>query len=128
MTLQKPQHIADNPIMSQKWDEITEGRNFSPIHATTIEQLCFWYAVLRTCQEDITIDGNIQVAYANEYGDIKAMPQMASAKQASDQIRQLNKQLGINDEAPREQPKKRNTTLNVIQTNRFARAKNSRTA
>ena len=36
MTLQKPAHIAENPIMSQKWDEITEGRNFSPINATTI--------------------------------------------------------------------------------------------
>ena len=119
MTLQKPAHIAENPIMSQKWDEITEGRNFSPINATTIEQLCFWYAVLRTCQEDITVEGEIKVAYANEYGDIKAMPQMESARKASDQIRQLNKQLGINDEAP-SQPKKREVNIIAVKQDKRA--------
>lgn len=119
MTLQKPHYVEDNPIMSQKWDEITEGRNFSSIHATTIEQLCFWYAVLRTCQEDITVDGEIRVAYGNEYGDIKAMPQMESARKASDQIRQLNKQLGINDEAP-SQPKKREVNIIAVKQDKRA--------
>lgn len=62
MTLTKPAYVADNPIMSEKWDEITEGREFDAIHATTIEQLCFWYVVLRTCQDDITVNGEIHVA------------------------------------------------------------------
>lgn len=99
MALIKPAYIAENPIMSAKWDEITSERNYDARHATTVEQLCFWYSVLRQCQEQVTVDGEIQVAYENNLGDIKALPQMSTAKQASDQIRQLNKQLGINDEA-----------------------------
>lgn len=122
MALVKPPHVADNPIMSEKWDEVTKGRDFAAIHATTIEQLCFWYAVLRTCQDDITVDGEIHVAYQNDMGDVKAMPQMASAKQASDQIRQLNKQLGINDEAAPKEAKPKETMLYVIQRNRQSRA------
>lgn len=122
MPLVKPAHVAENPVMSEKWDEITEGREFTPIHATTIEQLCFWYAVLRTCQDDITVDGEIRVAYANDLGDIKPMPQMSSAKQASDQIRQLNKQLGINDEAKGEQPKREVTVIHAFQQNRQSKS------
>lgn len=98
MALTKPQHIADDPIMSAKWDEITEAKDYAEKYATTIEELCFWYSVRRKCQDDITYDGGIQVAYQNNMGDVKAMPQLTTAKQASDQIRQLNKQLGINDE------------------------------
>lgn len=128
MALVKPPHVADNPIMSQKWDEITKDRDFDPIHATTIEQLCFWYAVLRTCQDDITVDGEIHVAYQNDIGDVKPMPQMSSAKQASDQIRQLNKQLGINDEAHAEISKPKETMLYVIQNNRQSRAAHNNSA
>ncbi len=128
MTLTKPAHVADNPIMSQKWDEITKDRDFDAIHATTIEQLCFWYAVLRTCQDDITVNGEIHVAYQNDIGDVKPMPQMSSAKQASDQIRQLNKQLGINDEAHAESSKPKETMLYVIQNNRQSRAAHSNSA
>lgn len=122
MTLPKPDHVANNPIMSQKWDEITKDRDFDSIHATTIEQLCFWYAVLRTCQDDITVNGEIHVAYQNDIGDVKPMPQMSSAKQASDQIRQLNKQLGINDEAKGEQPKRGVTVIHAFQQNRQSKA------
>lgn len=123
MPLKKPARIADNPVMNDKWDEITEGREFDPIHATTIEALCFWYWVLTTCQDDVIFDDGLHVAFANDYGDIKPMPQLGTAKQATDQIRQLNKQLGINDEVKtttEEKPKE--TALYVIRENRQARA------
>lgn len=124
MPLTKPQRVTNNPIMSDKWDEITEGREFDPIHSTTIEALCFWYAVLATCQEDVIFEDGLHVAFANDYGDIKSMPQLATAKQATDQIRQLQKQLGINDEVKStETAKPKETALYVIQTNRQARAK-----
>lgn len=128
MTLEKPDYIADNPVMSAKWDEITDGRDFDKIHQTTIEELCFWYSVRRQCQEDITVDGEIRVAYQNDMGDVKALPQMSTAKQASDQIRQLNKQLGINDQAQKEENPNRKTPLYVIQDKRKSRAAHSRGA
>ena len=40
-----------------------------------------------------------RVAYENDMGDLKQMPQISTMKQASAEIRQLNKQLGIADTA-----------------------------
>lgn len=129
MALEKPPSIASNEFKSQKWDEITKGRNFTTTDIPTLELLCHWYAVVAKCMEDITYGDELEVAYQNDVGDVKAMPQLTSLKQASAEIRALNKQLGIVDEKPLEQPKKkRETTLNVIQSNRFARAKNTRSA
>lgn len=51
------------------------------------------------CMSDIDVGGGVQVAYQNDVGDIKALPQLSTMKQASAEIRQLNKQLGIDDEA-----------------------------
>ena len=57
-----------------------------------------WHAVVERCIEDMD-DANGQVAYQNEAGDLKALPQISTMKQASAEIRQLNKQLGIADGA-----------------------------
>lgn len=126
MNLEKPAYIAENPIMSEKWDEITKEREFEPVHATTIEQLCFWYAVLRTCQEDISSDGDIRVAYVNDIGDVKAFPQMGTAKQASDQIQRLNKMLGINDQVKEEPKQNKVVALHVLQQTRESKAASRR--
>ena len=56
------------------------------------------------CMSDIDVGGGVQVAYQNDVGDIKALPQLSTMKQASAEIRQLNKQLGINDEPPTQPP------------------------
>lgn len=128
MSLEKPSSIERNEFKSQKWDEITKGRNFPESAIPTLAMLCHWYAVVEKCMDDVTYGDEIQVAYSNEDGDVKALPQLTTLKQASAEIRAINKQLGIVDQLPAEQPKKRETPLNVIQSNRFARAKNSRTA
>lgn len=126
MTLQKPSSIARSEFRSAKWDEITEGRDFQPSDVPTITLLCQWYEVVEKCIDDIDVGGGIQVAYSNELGDIKALPQLATMKQASAEIRALNKQLGINDEAEGTDTKKRKATpLYVIQNNRKSRAKNT---
>lgn len=105
--LKKPPQIANNTFKSAKWDEITKGRNFNTADIPVISLLCQWYAVIETCIDDITVDDEVRVAYANDIGDIKAMPQMSIMKQASAEIRALNKQLGINDEvAPEKQASK----------------------
>lgn len=63
----------------------------------------------------------------NDKGDINAMPQIGTLKQASAEIRALNKQLGINDEAHAE-VKPKETKLYAIQGNRRARAANKGSA
>lgn len=125
MTLQKPKSVSSSEFKSAKWDEITEGRNFTNADIPVIALLCQWYEVIERCMDDIVFDDGIHVAYANDLGDIKAFPQLATMKQASAEIRALNKQLGIDDEV-RPQPKEeKRSTLNVIAFNRQARAQNS---
>ena len=98
MTVTKPPGVASDPFKSAKWDELTHGRKFPPSAAPALTLLVQWYAVVQRCIEDMDDVGG-QVAYQNDLGDLKALPQIATMKQASAEIRQLNKQLGINDEA-----------------------------
>lgn len=122
--IEKPESIANSPFKSKKWDELIEGRTFQPSDAPALTLLCQWYEVIEKCMDDISYNGNIQVAYQNDLGDIKAFPQLATMKQASAEIRALNKQLGINDEA-QQQDKPKETKLYAIQTLRRAKAKNT---
>lgn len=119
--LEKPKRIADDEFQSAKWDEITRGRSFKPSDVPNIAMLCQWYAVAETCMNDITDDEGVHVAYTNDVGDVKALPQLASMKQASAEIRALNKQLGISDSVESEQPNKI-TTLQLIQNRRNKKA------
>lgn len=125
--LDKPDSISANPFKSQKWDEITKGRSFAQSDIPTLTLLCHWYAVADKCMDDCEMDGEMQVAYMNDKGDINAMPQIGTLKQASAEIRALNKQLGINDEAHAE-AKQKETKLYAIQGNRRARAANKGSA
>lgn len=81
--LDKPASIEANPFKSQKWDEVTAGRTFSKSDIPTLVLLCHWYAVADKCMDDCEIDGEMQVAYMNDKGDINAMPQIGTLKQAS---------------------------------------------
>ena len=75
--LEKPKRIADDEFQSAKWDEITRGRNFKPSDVPNIAMLCQWYAVAETCMNDITDEAGVHVAYTNDVGDVKALPQLA---------------------------------------------------
>lgn len=123
--LEKPASVASNPVQSAKWDEITEGRNFTQADVPTLSLLCNWYALAEKCMDDLSFNGEMQVAYQNDMGDIKALPQIETLKKASAEIRALNKQLKIDDMA-HDAPKKE-TKLYVIQ-NRRARAANKNRA
>ena len=128
MAVEKPPSIARDPFKSAKWDEITSGRSFDASHAPTLSLLCQWHAVIQRCIDDMDDVGG-QVAYQNENGDLKALPQLSAMKQASAEIRALNKQLGINDQAPVRQPEARKeTTLNVIKFRREEKARAARAA
>lgn len=99
MELQKPASVSRSPFKSAKWDELVEGRSFSPSDIPALTLLVQWYQVVDTAMEDLDYDGEMQLVYSNDIGDIKPMPQVAQMKQASAEIRALNKQLGINDES-----------------------------
>lgn len=95
--LTKPKSVREDPYRSRKWNEIVRGRSFRPSDVPALTLLVQWYQVVDQCIEDISVDGGIQVAYSNKLDDVKALPQIATMKQASAEIRQLNKQLGIAD-------------------------------
>ena len=96
-TIRKPPQIAASPELSAKWDELTEGREFSAKDAPTLALLCSWHAVMDRCIEDITVGDGVQVAYSNAMDDIKELPQIGTMKKASAEIRALSKQLGIEE-------------------------------
>lgn len=98
----KPPSVANDPFKSAKWDELTAGRAFSESDAPALALLCQWYAVAQRCIDDMDEIGG-QVAYENKLGDLKALPQISTMKQASAEIRQLNKQLGIAEGAQTEE-------------------------
>lgn len=96
--LTKPKSVSSDPWRSKKWDELVRGRSFRPSDVPALTLLVQWYQVVDKCIEDLGCDGGgIRVAYSNDVGDQRALPQIATMKQASAEIRALNKQLGIND-------------------------------
>ncbi|MCI7437603.1 MAG: P27 family phage terminase small subunit, partial [Coriobacteriaceae bacterium] len=99
--LTKPASIRSDPWRSRKWNEIVRGRDLSPSDAPTIALLVSWYQVIEQCMDDIGANGEVQVAYQNDVGDIKALPKLSTMKQASAEIRALSRQLGL-DVSPNE--------------------------
>lgn len=98
--IQKPESVESDPWRSAKWDELTRGRSFAQSDAPTLALLVYWYQVVDRCMADISsAGGGVSVAYQNDMGDERARPQLATMKQASAEIRALNKQLGIDDTA-----------------------------
>ena len=112
--LRKPPSVSSSPFKSKKWDEITSARTFSKSDIPNLEMLCQWYAVVQKCIEDMTVGDDIQVAYTNDLDDLKALPQVGMMKQASAEIRALNKQLGINDQPSKKKPIKVSVLQQVV--------------
>ena len=121
--LTKPANVESDPFRSAKWDELTAGRDFSQADAPTLALLVSWYQVIEQCMDDIGANGGVQVAYQNEMGDIKALPQLSTMKQASAEIRAINKQLGICDEPAKEQGgSKKASVLSLVISDRQKKA------
>ncbi len=96
--IRKPEKIANDPFLSEKWDEVTAGRNFKEADIPFLQILCMWYQIADKAIDDMNTGDGIMVAYSNQVDDIKELPQINTLKKATDAIRQLNKQLQINDE------------------------------
>ena len=121
--ISKPANVAADPFRSAKWDELTAGRDFSQADAPTLALLVSWYQVIDQCMDDIGANGGVHVAYQNDMGDIKALPQLSTMKQASAEIRAINKQLGICDEPAKEQGgSKKASVLSLVISDRQRKA------
>lgn len=120
----KPKTVSESAFMSAKWDELCKGRHFKAEDIPALTLLVQWYAVIERCMNDMDVgEGLPQIAYENKMGDIKPVPMISVMKQASAEIRQLNKQLGINDEAEPEAPKSGGVNvLKLVTENRKKRA------
>lgn len=113
--IKKPDKIAKDEFKSQKWDEITSQREFNESDKAVIEMLCDWYAIFDRCITEITQDDGVRVVYKNSPKTFSALPQIAIMKTASDEIRQINKALEIEDVGDRGESVTNNTLLNQIQ-------------
>ena len=118
--LAKPDSVAADEFKAAKWDEITQGRDFSESDIPTLTLLVEWHSIAQQCIDDRQYAGG-QVAYTNDMGDLRQLPQIATMKTASAEIRALNKQLGIADGhegAKRDAGKPRITVLDRTRRNR----------
>lgn len=95
-SLEKPESIKTDAWKSKKWDELVKGRVFTAVDIPTLTMLVQWYAVLERCITDIS-EADGMIACENKIDDYKPLPQIGVMKQASAEIRALNKQLGIAD-------------------------------
>lgn len=113
MPLSKPPDIAADEFKSAKWDELTSGRSYRQSDAPALALLCQWHKIAQAAMEELDGFGG-QTAYQNDVGDLKAFPQIATLKTASAEIRQLNKQLGISDEAEPEAAHGESSVLTLV--------------
>lgn len=92
--LEKPESVAADDFKSAKWDELTRGRSFEQPDAPALALLCQWHKVAQRAMDELDSFGG-NTAYQNDAGDLRAFPQIGTLKTASAEIRQLNRQLGI---------------------------------
>ena len=119
--LSKPPNIANDSFKSAKWDELTAGRSFTTSDAPALALLCQWYKLAQQAMDELDNFGS-QTAYQNDMGDLKAFPQIGTLKQCSNEIRQLNKQLGICDtHEETEAHEQQATVLRLVQERRAER-------
>lgn len=102
MPIRKPPDIERDPYKSAKWDELSAGRPIGAAQAPALALLCQWYKILDQAVAEMDEMAGGQTVYENKMGDVRALPQIATIKTASAEIRALNKQLGINDGAEAE--------------------------
>ena len=120
INLSKPPNIANDEFKSAKWDELTAGRSFTTSDAPALALLCQWYKLAQQAMDELDNFGS-QTAYQNDMGDLKAFPQIGTLKQCSNEIRQLNKQLGICDQHEEEPKGEQANILSIVSAKREAR-------
>jgi P27 family predicted phage terminase small subunit len=103
-TVDKPAHVAAEPVMSRCWDTITTGMaHLTPADVPLLEQYCYWYLVFRQCMASTVLDdGGVSTLYGRTYPDgtvdpltVKANPDIATAAKASAMMKQIGSELEV---------------------------------
>lgn len=107
--VEKPEHVAVNPVMSACWDALVgDSPGFEQQDAPLLESYCYWYAVFRqACESTMTLDGRVSTLVARRDPDTgiedmttaKANPDLRTAEKATVMLRQLGDALNISPTA-----------------------------
>ena len=102
--VEKPAHIAANPLQSACWDNLVGASlNFAPCDTPLLEAYCYWYSVLRQAQsQTITSDGRVITLYGKKTpdgvtdpGSVRPNPDIKNAEKATNMLRQLGDALNL---------------------------------
>lgn len=93
--VEPPTIIQNDPDKLRRWNEITADVTVTADAVPLLSTLVYWYSIQEQCLKDINADDGIHVAYMNDQGDVKAMPQIDVLKKASAEIRALEKILNL---------------------------------
>lgn len=86
----------------ETWDVIFGGISLSPAQIPEAVMLVRWQIIADKCQEDLTANGDVQVAYSPDGMTLSQLPQLATLKAASAEIRAISKRLHLEESKPRE--------------------------
>ena len=73
------------------------GTSSPRAEAPTLALLCQWHKIMHQAVSEMDQAADGQTVYVNNMGDVKALPQIATIKTASAEIRQLNKLPGAGE-------------------------------
>ena len=86
----------------ETWDSIFGNVTLSPAQVPEAVMLVRWQLIADKCIEDLTANGDVQVAYSPDGMALAALPQLATLKNASAEIRAISKRLNLNETKPKD--------------------------
>ena len=95
--LQMPDLVANNELMRECWEWIVDGSGqFRMQDVPQLTMLTYWWATARQCMTNLEAsNGGIITEVENSFGDKKQAPDIKTMQLATNQIRQLEAELGI---------------------------------
>jgi len=92
-----PELVANNELMRECWEWIVDGSGqFRTQDIPQLTMLAYWWATARQCMANLeAANGGIVTQVENSFGDMKQAPDIKTMQLATNQIRQLESELGI---------------------------------
>lgn len=84
-------------VEREVWDSIFGTVSLSPAQIPEAVMLVRWQIIADKCQEDLTANGDVQVAYSPDGMTLSQLPQLATLKAASAEIRAISKRLNLGE-------------------------------
>lgn len=97
-SIEKPAHIAENPLQSECWDNLVGvSKNFEPCDVPLLEAYCYWFSVLRQVESNTVTDDGFVITLIGKLddegnvvsGSTSPNPDLRNAEKATNMLRQL---------------------------------------